>query len=54
MIPLPFVHKTSWYDDHWLTDRPARSARLRASLIAARVFGVLVVLLVGLRGLGHH
>jgi len=54
MIPLPFTTRTSWYDEHWLADRPARSARVRASIIAVRVFGVVVVLLAGLRGLGHH
>jgi hypothetical protein len=54
MIPLPFTTKSSWYEDHWLTDRPTRSAPVRASILAARVLGILVVLVAGLRSLGHH
>jgi hypothetical protein len=54
MIPLPFAVKSSWYEERWLTDRPQRSARVRASILAARVLGVAVVILAGLRGLGHH
>jgi hypothetical protein len=51
---IPFSVSRSWYEEHWLTDRPAPSAAWTASVLAARIIGIVGLLVAGLRGFGHH
>jgi hypothetical protein len=53
-MPFPFSVSRDWYNEHWLTERPAPNPAWTPSMIAARAIGFVGLLVLGLRGLGHH